>query len=269
MSRSGIRRPSTVTVPASGATSPTIARMSVVLPAPFGPSRPYISPVLTRSVTPSSACMSPNFFWTSSTSTATASAIRSLLIRSHRAQPVFGQHHHGFLNFDFEPQQLLRESSRQKVKKDRPDERLQRKQWMHPPQPARHHLLHHVGARGTKGRRYEVASSIFRVRAQRAELQEYRSEQADPRATRAVHGPRDRARDLRHHEIGCLVSPRADWPAWPTVGLSPRARRPRGPTRMRSRVCVATWNDTRQDVPSRQVSILNDLGLRLGGRVLG
>src|SRR5260370_2369214 len=140
--------------------------MSVLLPAPFGPSRPYISPVLTRSVTPSSARMPPNFFWTPSTSTAKASAIRSsFLIRSHRPQPVFRQHHHGFLDFDFQPQQSLRESSRQKGKKHWPDERVQRQQWMHPPQPARHHLLHHVGASGTKRRRHAVASSIFRVRA--------------------------------------------------------------------------------------------------------
>src|SRR5262245_48832701 len=50
--------------PASSLTRPAIARISVVLPAPFGPSSASSSPSRNASVAPSSAATSPNFFLT-------------------------------------------------------------------------------------------------------------------------------------------------------------------------------------------------------------
>ena len=52
-------RPRTSTSPSSGASSPATTRMNVVLPAPFGPTSPRISPVRTSRSKPSSAWTSP------------------------------------------------------------------------------------------------------------------------------------------------------------------------------------------------------------------
>ena len=55
-------------VPDVGGSSVTIIRISVDLPAPFGPSRPKISPSSTAKLIPLTAVKSPNFltmFWTS------------------------------------------------------------------------------------------------------------------------------------------------------------------------------------------------------------
>src|SRR5262249_28376817 len=50
-----IERPSRVMAPAKAATSPDMTRISVVLPAPFGPITPTVSPAATSSDTPNSA----------------------------------------------------------------------------------------------------------------------------------------------------------------------------------------------------------------------
>ena len=54
-----MRWPSMRISPASGTTKPAIARRSVVLPLPLGPSRPKNSPSGTASVTSSSAATAP------------------------------------------------------------------------------------------------------------------------------------------------------------------------------------------------------------------
>ena len=51
--------PKTEIVPASGMTRPTMLRIKVLLPAPFGPSSPKHSPLCTSSVMPSRAVISP------------------------------------------------------------------------------------------------------------------------------------------------------------------------------------------------------------------
>src|SRR5260370_17501201 len=86
-----MRRPSTVTVPFSGATRPTKLRISVVLPAPLGPRRPYTSPRRTRKLTPSRAVCLPNRLTTPSTSTAYVSVATNRGLRSHAAQPDMGE----------------------------------------------------------------------------------------------------------------------------------------------------------------------------------
>src|ERR1700712_1731964 len=53
--------PSNVTVPEVGRYTPVIALKHVVLPAPFGPIRPRISPRLMSNVTASNAVRPPNF----------------------------------------------------------------------------------------------------------------------------------------------------------------------------------------------------------------
>src|SRR5690606_23611084 len=52
-------RPSTSTAPASGSISPSRISIVVVLPAPFGPSRPNRSPVCTSRSRPATATPSP------------------------------------------------------------------------------------------------------------------------------------------------------------------------------------------------------------------
>ena len=59
-----------VAVPDVGGSSVTIMRMSVDLPAPFGPSSPKISPALTSNVMPLTAVKSPNVLTMSRTSMA-------------------------------------------------------------------------------------------------------------------------------------------------------------------------------------------------------
>src|SRR5580765_3641927 len=51
--------PKTRTVPSSGASSPQMVRIVVVLPAPSGPMTPNISPASTLNETPSSAFVGP------------------------------------------------------------------------------------------------------------------------------------------------------------------------------------------------------------------
>ena len=51
--------PSIVTVPESGASRPTARLTDVLLPAPFGPSRPSTSPLRTESESPSTATILP------------------------------------------------------------------------------------------------------------------------------------------------------------------------------------------------------------------
>src|SRR5512143_630541 len=57
-------------VPASARVSPAAMEISVVLPAPFGPSRPKNSPGATAKLTPASACTGPKRRATSTNSTA-------------------------------------------------------------------------------------------------------------------------------------------------------------------------------------------------------
>src|SRR5262245_50185906 len=59
--------PSISTRPAVGLSSPAIIRMVVVLPAPFGPRKPWISPGSTSRLTPSTAVKRPYFLTSSST----------------------------------------------------------------------------------------------------------------------------------------------------------------------------------------------------------
>src|SRR5690606_16562377 len=58
------------TRPSAGRSSPSSVRMSVVLPAPLGPSKPKISPRRTRNDTPRSASTLPNRFTMFSTTIA-------------------------------------------------------------------------------------------------------------------------------------------------------------------------------------------------------
>src|SRR6187397_773172 len=60
--------PSTRTCPESGRISVYSMRSVVVLPAPFGPSRPVISPSRATKLTPATACTLPNDLWRSRTS---------------------------------------------------------------------------------------------------------------------------------------------------------------------------------------------------------
>ena len=67
-------RPRTEIAPESGTCRPSIISIVVVLPAPFGPSRPKISPFRTWNETPPTALTVPYDFRTSSTAmTASAS----------------------------------------------------------------------------------------------------------------------------------------------------------------------------------------------------
>src|ERR671919_1143739 len=68
-----IRVPATVTVPSSGSSRPVRMLMVVVLPAPLGPSSPYVSPASMCSETPSTAWISPKRLWRFSASTRRAS----------------------------------------------------------------------------------------------------------------------------------------------------------------------------------------------------
>src|SRR5688572_13032174 len=60
--------PATTALPPLGASSPVSILMVVVLPAPFGPRKPKISPVLTSKLTAFTAVNSPNVFVRPSTS---------------------------------------------------------------------------------------------------------------------------------------------------------------------------------------------------------
>ena len=62
--------PPTSAVPEVGGVSVVIMRISVVFPAPFGPSRPKISPVCTVKLTSFTATKSPNCFFNLVTSIA-------------------------------------------------------------------------------------------------------------------------------------------------------------------------------------------------------
>ena len=63
--------PATIAVPLVGGTSVVSMRMSVLLPAPFGPSRPKISPLCTVKLTLSTASSAPKRLLMPSTSMAT------------------------------------------------------------------------------------------------------------------------------------------------------------------------------------------------------
>src|SRR3954469_19400001 len=76
-----------IAVPADGASSVTSMRISVDLPAPFGPSSPKISPSATAKLTPFTAVKSPNFLTMARTSMAFM-ADRPRLF--HRQQHVGG-----------------------------------------------------------------------------------------------------------------------------------------------------------------------------------
>lgn len=59
VARTGSGSPSTVILPASGRTMPRTIRAIVLLPAPFGPSRPKHSPGATANDSPLTAILSP------------------------------------------------------------------------------------------------------------------------------------------------------------------------------------------------------------------
>ena len=75
--------PKTATLPASGMTRPTMARISVLLPAPFGPSRPRHSPPRSSSEMPSTAVTGPKRL----TSESTSSGIDSVGLVEDWARP--------------------------------------------------------------------------------------------------------------------------------------------------------------------------------------
>ena len=79
--------PSMLIVPASGSTKPAMARSNVVLPLPLGPSRAKSSPSSIRSVTSSSAGVSPKRLVTPWISTTLIVRARSSARRPHRAPP--------------------------------------------------------------------------------------------------------------------------------------------------------------------------------------
>ena len=66
-------RPSTTTRPSSASSSPATIEMTVVFPAPFGPSRPKVSDGWMWRSTPSTATRSPNAFLRPVASTTAAS----------------------------------------------------------------------------------------------------------------------------------------------------------------------------------------------------
>src|SRR4051812_24767528 len=78
--------PKIATEPALGATRPTTHRISVVLPAPFGPRRPRISPSATSSETPARATRSPNDFTRDSTRSGSVMG-RRIDLRLERTRP--------------------------------------------------------------------------------------------------------------------------------------------------------------------------------------
>src|SRR5665648_109766 len=86
--------PSTVMVPSSAGIRPATMEMIVVLPAPFGPSRPYVSLGAIRNETPSTAVRSPyrrTRSWTTRTSSGDVSAGGR---RSGARFVVTGHRHH-------------------------------------------------------------------------------------------------------------------------------------------------------------------------------
>src|SRR5258708_6639885 len=89
-------RPSTSTVPALGAMSPASSRMSVVLPAPSGPTRPRILAAGSSALTPSRARVAPKLFTrpaTRAAGNATALTSRSLRVARERCRLRRGHLH--------------------------------------------------------------------------------------------------------------------------------------------------------------------------------
>src|SRR5262245_10536490 len=82
-------RPRTRTVPAVGASSPAITDISVVLPAPFGPSRPNSSPSATVKLTPCRAVVEP-YWWRTSRTSRRGPAIRPMILAPGPASPARG-----------------------------------------------------------------------------------------------------------------------------------------------------------------------------------
>src|SRR5437660_11970395 len=117
--------------------------MSVVLPAPVGPSRPYTSPRRTRRSTPSSATWRPNRLTTPSTSTAKASSVGILVPPRwpHRAEPLLRQLDRDVLQGHGEADRPLGHPPRDQVEQDRPHQQLHREHRVHRPEPAGGHLL--------------------------------------------------------------------------------------------------------------------------------
>src|SRR6266850_3563844 len=67
--------------PLVGLSRPAMMRMVVVLPAPFGPRKPWISPGSTERLTPSTAVKEPYFLTSASTA----------IMRSGRLRPAMGR----------------------------------------------------------------------------------------------------------------------------------------------------------------------------------
>src|SRR5579862_1294653 len=91
-----ISSPNTRTRPRDGRMRPQITSMNVVLPAPFGPTRPTTLPGNTRSVSPSSARTCPKLHETSTTS---ISGATSTPAASHPRAP-HGRRRHATGRFD-------------------------------------------------------------------------------------------------------------------------------------------------------------------------
>src|SRR5262245_42713782 len=97
-------KPATEPRPAVGRSSPARILMVVVLPAPFGPRKPKISPGRTAKVTPSTAVKRPKPLVSPSTSTAggagspvadrTGSPAAGIAARLRLARPGFAQPMH-------------------------------------------------------------------------------------------------------------------------------------------------------------------------------
>ena len=96
-SRCTTSRPSTEARPASGTSSVTRMRNSVVLPAPSGPMKPNSSPGATVNDTPSSAIVCPKRFTSASTTTASAA-----IGVGHLRRPHAGRERHVHRHADLE-----------------------------------------------------------------------------------------------------------------------------------------------------------------------
>src|SRR5207248_5024727 len=88
--------PSTRTSPASGASAPLSTLISVVLPAPFGPIRPWTTPPRRARSTPRSACTPPKLLATPDRRMSVASREAGApVVRPGRSPPAWRTHHLG------------------------------------------------------------------------------------------------------------------------------------------------------------------------------
>src|SRR5574343_1635049 len=110
--------PMTLITPASGRTKPASDEISVVLPAPFGPSSPKNSPCSISSDTPASACREPKCLTTSTMDTAATMACPSGQGQEVGNAVQFGQRTHTGRNMGKLDAGLRRHGSAQPAQHD-------------------------------------------------------------------------------------------------------------------------------------------------------